>query len=391
MNYYTVLYRAFPKNEGFSLKSDFAHFMSKKDHLALLFTKNKKDILKVYFRSPVTILESWGYGFWCFQTDQLFLEREKSLGFTVISSRNFDEELREPLTLKDSLNYLELWLNAHGICLTQFRHQLMIAIDHKQALEIVNCPVVERNFFFKGLFDVLDVAILLESVSVLPPTFKVQDVLWVEGESSRNPDFFPLYVGEGCPAKKYKSKKMTVAQNFPLKLIFTATASQVFPSITFTNSFFDITPHVELHPHTWLKILQEKKTFFSGNKFEHLANETFAESFDCVHVHLGPVFSEQEQEADLLNQACDLSDLFTLELQPLDLSFKALNDSTCTAFEPENENESQNQEKSQDVDLDTAEVAFEILTFDQQGANGMVWEQEDVDMFLKELQEKQQF
>ena len=62
------------------------------------------------------------------------------MGFHVISSRGFDEALKEPLSLRDSLNYVELWLNAHGICLTQFRHQrCLIIFDNVENLTLADC------------------------------------------------------------------------------------------------------------------------------------------------------------------------------------------------------------------------------------------------------------
>ena len=90
-------------------------------------------------------------------------------------------------------------------------------------------------------------------------------------------------------------------------------------------------PTLELHPDTWLKILQEKKDFFDVSKFEHLSDEVFIQAFDCIHHPTSTQEqSSEELNIDLLNQACAIANI-TPEEAISDFDLNCLDDSKCEA------------------------------------------------------------
>ena len=100
---YVVLYKTFTRGSHFSFSGEFTQFLKMREHLAILFSKKGRETVKVYLKSAVTVLESWGYGFWCYCSDTCSLQREKNLGYVIVSCKGFYEEIKEPLTLRERI------------------------------------------------------------------------------------------------------------------------------------------------------------------------------------------------------------------------------------------------------------------------------------------------
>ena len=99
---YVVLYKTFTRDSHLSFSREFTQFLKTREHLAILFSRKGRETIKVYLKSPVTVLESWGYGFWCYCSDVCSLQREKKLGvchcvYSRVSRRNKKKYLESSL------------------------------------------------------------------------------------------------------------------------------------------------------------------------------------------------------------------------------------------------------------------------------------------------------
>ena len=260
-----MLYKVFPQGQKFSLTSELYHHFRQLDHLALLFKLRDTQILKVYLKGDSNLIQWWGQGCWFFEVQHVNFQEDKENGFETVSVHgSFDAIDFTSLTIFQSLELLENWLTCRGICLLQLRNQIGICIEQKQALEVVNCSEVEKNYFFGSLKRALKVLVVHENQmpSHLHLGLSQMDVLWLEAEGSvRDAGLISLLVGEKTPRRKFKKKKLLVDSCPSLKLIFKNKASNVFPSVDLGYGFVLDIPFRPLDPKAWIKILSSFTCF----------------------------------------------------------------------------------------------------------------------------------
>ena len=225
------------------------------------------------------------------------LEQDLDMGFEKISSHGcFEKKEVSTLSFSQSLELMENWLTCRGLCLLQLRNQLGVAIEQKQALEVINCTEVEKNFFFGALKRAFKVLVIHEKQmsSHVHLALSHMGVVWLEAEGSfRDASLISLLVGEKTPRRRFKKKKLLIENCPPLKLIFTDVGSQLFPSVELGYGFQVDLPESRLHPEAWVKVLASSFAF--DNIPVPCPQIPLCQMISCPHEALS---TEEERKSD---------------------------------------------------------------------------------------------
>ena len=86
-----LIMKHFPPGQRFSKKSELFYFLKDTPHLLFIFTEKKRDIIKVYVKGQMSLRQIWGFGCWCFEFNDIDLQKEEAVGFKMISKNGFSE------------------------------------------------------------------------------------------------------------------------------------------------------------------------------------------------------------------------------------------------------------------------------------------------------------
>ena len=138
-----LILKHFPPGERFSKKSE-------------LFYP------KVYVQGQLSLTQIWGFGCWCFEVDEFYVQKEEAVGFKMTFRKGFSEYDFEPFDRTDSLNLMERWFTLHGMCLLKFKDQLSIAVENSQPLELIGLSKEDKQYYFSNLCHVFHVVVFNE-------------------------------------------------------------------------------------------------------------------------------------------------------------------------------------------------------------------------------------